>query len=235
MFVPSLPTGQLTLRESSPCGTGTLRLVWEVTTPPTAGWSYRPGQFINLGFAGELWRSYSLTSLAAELPLLELLVRVGEDGFGPGTRHLLRMRVGETLPYRGAYGRFQLMGETDTRQICIATGTGIAPFRSLLRGVGGQRVMLLYGEKTLQHVSYSEEIAQWQAETVLCLSRDEKNHPILSTHHGRVTDYLEAHPELLRPSYHYYLCGSSVMLESAGALLRQAGVERRQIHTEQFY
>ena len=103
---------------------------------------FKPGQFVRLGLpkenGEEIWRAYSFVSSPTD-EHLEFYSIVAPDGeFSP---RLARMKLGDTLwVHHTAYGFLTLDrftdGTTDTvgKDLwMLATGTGLAPFVSILR------------------------------------------------------------------------------------------------------
>ena len=223
---------------------GTLLMHFILTNPPTDNWNFIAGQFVNLQFMDEkneeAWRSYSIASGPNEYDNpaeFDLLVRVGAEGFGVGTKHLMHMKVGESLPVRGAYGRFVLPKELPKKIVMIATGTGIAPMRSMIQTLKSQSyrgvVELIYGGRTPSDIAYLDELATESSITkTFCFSRT-KDFGEYSEHskHGRVTAHLPA-PYI---EARYYICGNGAMCAEVRGHYYAAGLTRKEVHTELFY
>ena len=102
-------------------------LRWLVST----GCSFKPGQFVSLSdeVAGrKVTRAYSIAS-APDGNRFELcLNRVNLGTFSP---HLFALRPGGEIPMSGPLGTFTLR-DPIRDSLFVATGTGVAPFRSML-------------------------------------------------------------------------------------------------------
>ena len=92
----------------------------------------RAGQCFSVGPKGlGVNREYSMYS-GAEDPYLDFLIRRVERGVVSAA--LRNVRVGDEVEIGGPYGEFCLQESvSDRRYLFIATGTGIAPFRSYVK------------------------------------------------------------------------------------------------------
>ena len=99
----------------------------------TDGFVYRAGQFLDLVASDELRRNYSLASLPAEDPFLEMHIRLHEHG---RMSALLRERLapGDRLHIAGPSGACFYEGvDRDQPLTLIGAGTGLAPLYGVLR------------------------------------------------------------------------------------------------------
>src|ERR1035437_8003989 len=113
--------------------------VIEMHLESSAPFSFAPGQFISAIIPGagpggrDIRRAYSIASSPELMPsknIFELCVKVIEDG--PGANYLNRLKIGESFKGQVPYGDFVYKTKHDKHVVFIATGTGIAPFRSML-------------------------------------------------------------------------------------------------------
>jgi NAD(P)H-flavin reductase len=113
--------------------------------------------------------------------------------------------------------------------VFVATGTGLAPFCSMIRaGVTG--FTLLHGVDSPEDLYYQSKLKSVADLYIPCISREYQS----STEHfrGRVTDYLQNH---LPPAvYDFYLCGRQEMIRDVTWLVdeRFAG---SLLYSELFY
>lgn len=198
------------------------------------------GQYISFPVSekGER-RSYSICSTPALDHGFEVLVDVTPNGLG--VKFFERLQFGDEIKALGPLGRFVIQDDpTEKGLVCIATGSGIAPFRGvimdLLHDKKDTRDITLYWG--LRHV----EDLTWQDE-FQTLAESFPNfhfHPVLSQApqewplcRGRVTDCLNVHA--LPAEAGYYLCGNAMMIQDVKANLEQKGVALQNIHHEKFY
>ena len=117
---------------------------------------FEPGQTVKLSLENGLPpRIYSICSGTREAEL-RVLYNIKQEG--ALTPQLARLRPGDTIGVSGPCGTF--IG-TESPALWIATGTGIAPFYSMLRSGQGHNKTLLHG------VRYADQFyfkAEWEAQ-----------------------------------------------------------------------
>lgn len=212
----------------------------EADTPPL---EYRAGQFISIVIPGagpkgrDLRRAYSIASTPEQRPV-ELCVKV-VDG-GPGTNYLSGLRPGDRLTGWAPYGDFVYKTGPDKHACFIATGTGVAPFRSMILSEEFQKAppksaTCLLGVREESELLYVNELeAAPGLKFIPAVSR-----PCTGEWKGfcgRVTQYLQTlgddFPWL---DTEYYLCGAGAMIDEVKELLLGKGVTKGSIHQEIYY
>jgi ferredoxin--NADP+ reductase len=202
--------------------------------------TFRPGQFMNLGLhlsGGFASRSYSLAS-APGAPLEVLLSRVGEGVLSPA---LFDLSAGSAItldPKPQGFFSFDYVPPHEHLWL-LATGTGLAPFMSMLRSgeafARARRVVLAHGARGAEELAYRSELeslarARPEGFTYLPVLSRRAEAGLLS---GRITDalasgQLEARAELRidSESAHFLLCGNPAMIEQVTAQLQARGLRR---------
>src|SRR6476661_8424213 len=112
----------------------------------------------------EITRAYSIASPPGEDNRFALCLNRVQDGFM--SNFLCDMKVGEEITCQGPFGDFILRPPLrDT--IFIATGTGVAPFRSMLHWLladpvrhQDKQLSLLFGNRTEGDIYYHEEFLE---------------------------------------------------------------------------
>ncbi len=154
---------------------------------------------------------------------------------------LCDLKEGQELPGQGPFGNFILrppMRET----LFIATGTGIAPLRSMLHWLltdrhrhEDKKLWLLFGVRSKSDLYYDNEFEDLAAAhanfTYLpTLSRGDTNWKGLR---GYVQDHV---PEIARgrTDMHAYICGLDKMVSANRSLLKQLGWDRKSILYEKY-
>lgn len=186
--------------------------------------SFRSGQHLLLSLPGTpLAREYSIASGTAD-PWLDVLVRVVKGGaFSP---RLARLRAGQEVQVSGPCGFFT-PSEGNSARVLLATGTGVAPFRSFFRSGLAQASYLAHGVRTVAETTWFDD---WQrGKYVRCVSRDEGG-----DFKGRVTEWMkvQARAHLQKE---WWLCGNSLMIQQAWDILMNLGVDPESIHTEVYF
>jgi ferredoxin-NADP reductase len=199
---------------------------------------FLPGQFVSLTtpVGGKLiTRAYSLASAPQRGNRFELcLNRVAEGLF---SRTLFEMKPGDTVEMRPPLGMFTLR-QPPRDSLFIATGTGIAPFRSMLQAHltgSGPVITLLFGVRYESHLMYGAEFEAltrrfphfryWPT-----LSRPETGWRGRS---GRVQTHLDEALDSRR-DLDVYLCGLKAMVDDVRRLLKERGLDRKQIFYEKY-
>jgi ferredoxin-NADP reductase len=160
---------------------------------------------------------------------------------GPGTNFLIKLRPGDRFRAFATYGDFTFEPKAGRAACFIATGTGIAPFRSMVfskafRENPPTQSFCLLGVREEEEVIYTEEFTTVENLTwVAAVSRPNAG-GAWKGFKGRVTDWLRAQgPEFPWKETEFYLCGNGGMIDETKALLAERGVEKTSIHQEIYY
>lgn len=234
MAPPALTVRLVATRELCP---EVRHFVFEVTDAPRFQWV--PGQFVSFSAdvrGKRMTRAYSIASPPGGSNRFELcLNRVREGIFSP---YLFDLRPGDTVAMKGPLGGFVLRQEAG-EIVMVATGTGIAPMRSILaahvpRG-GPDPVTLIFGARYDYGLHYREEFDG--------MAREQPHFRFWPTitrpedswigRRGRVQSHLlEAIGE--RRELDVYVCGLKEMVDDVRTILKGLGFERRRIIYEKY-
>lgn len=206
--------------------------------PELESLDFTPGQFVSLtrSLNGKpITRAYSTVAPAAANRFEVCLNRVQDGVFSP---FLFDLAPGDEVDMKGVFGTF-VWRRPMSDSVLVATGTGVAPFRSMLASFlgkgGGRDVTLLFGARYEHGLLYRGEFASWAASHPgfrfwPTLTRPE---PGWSGRTGRVQEYLfEATG--LRRDVDVYICGLKAMVDDVRAKLTEAGFERKRIVYEKY-
>jgi len=204
--------------------------------------AFKAGQFITLDLPihekkNKRWRSYSIAS-PPDGNVVELVIVLVEDG--AGTPYIWEhFKVGHVAQAKGPLGKFTLP-ETVERDVCfVCTGTGVAPFRSMLldlkkTGKPFKNIYLVFGCRTNEDVLYRDELVKLQEELpnyqyIYCCSRETRD-----AFTGRKGYVHPVYEELFadRRQADFYLCGWKNMLDEAKKRLGDMGYGKDHIHVE---
>ncbi|QDU84590.1 Ferredoxin--NADP reductase [Planctomycetes bacterium Pla163] len=238
---------------------------------------FAPGQFINIGLEprlpehagrdGLVKRPYSIASGPSE-PLLEFYVRLVENGaLTPG---LMALEPGDRLWADGrCIGRFTLdtlpevPAPAERDLVCVATGTGLAPFTSMLREFGParragapdarfDRMVIVKGVRLAEDLGYAEELEAWDREndwfTFVPLCSREPDDSGWIGQRGRVGQALESAAFEARCGFaldparsQIMLCGNPAMVDELEASFAERGFKKHrprdpgQVHLERYW
>lgn len=138
--------------------TNTLRLRW----PEGYDVSFKTGQFLTLFWPDtpQYKRAYSLSSCALDRGFFEVTIK--REG-KMGTRMVDWAQTGDILGVLPPAGKFLPVLENDKHLICIAGGSGVAPFRGFVReAILRQlttRITVLYSVRTTRDIIFKDEFA----------------------------------------------------------------------------
>lgn len=169
-------------------------------------------------------RIYSLCSGNKDTQA-SVLFNVKSDG--NLTPRMAALRPGEKILISPPYGSFS--GDTAPAWL-IASGTGIAPYYSMLQSGLAQNKKLIHGVRNLNQFYFQDELENLlKDDYIRCCSR-ESAPGIFS---GRITSYLETMESL--PDVKYYLCGNALMVVEARDILISRGISFSNIISEIYF
>jgi len=173
----------------------------EVSRPPRM--HFQPGQYMRIGHHG-CYRDYTAVT-APDDPSLKFCIRHLPQG--ELSRRLAELPIGERLDLEGPMGYF-VHQPSSRKRLCVATGSGIAPFVAMARA--GQRTdVLLHGARRIEDLYYRDWMQRWADLYVPCVTGSAER-MTGTMFPGRVTDYLSAH--LGGEGWDIYVCGLQVMI-----------------------
>lgn len=188
--------------------------ILKLKLPANLTFAFYAGQYIEIMLKGKN-RSYSIGSSPTQSQEIELHIKYHPEGvFSQYVWN--ELQVDSILRFRGPLGNFRLQ-KTEKPIICVCTGTGFAPIKSILEDMSfhnNQRTIYLYwGNRTAQDFYNLDIIEQWQKKlnikVVLCLSQEEKS----GYFYGYVMSAIvEDFTDL--SAYEVYACGNPDMIEN---------------------
>lgn len=226
--------GAVTVEASA---TKTIRLDW----PPGYEMDFKTGQFITCYWPDEpsYKRAYSLSSCALDRGFYEFTVR--RDG-KMGTRLVDWIKPGQRLMVLPPAGRFLPVYEPDKHLLCLAGGSGVAPFRGFVREAARlklpTRVTILYSVRTPKDIIFNDEFRRLEQENrrfrfeVTCTRLN--NGEAWAGRRGRIDSaWVRDHVQDLANTW-FYACGPNALVEFAEKLTSELGVARNQLKTEKW-
>ncbi len=193
---------------------------------PKNRFKFVAGQHISLSIKGDYQsREYSIYS-AEDGNNLEILVKEVEGGyFSPKLKHL---KPGEFVEVHGPFGKFSLDEKklNSHKHVFIASGTGIAPFHSIVKSNPELDYHLIHGVRFANEAYEKDDYEKGRI--TICASRDERG-----DFKGRLTEYLKK-TEFNKNSA-FYLCGNSDMIFDAMEILKKKGFEQENINVEVYF
>ena len=219
---------------------------------------FKAGQYMMLlcpqSDGTNLRRLYSIASNTKNHDTFQLVAEIIPNGVA--SNYFLSMNINDTVDFQGPAGMFIL--KRSHHRVFLATGTGIAPMRSMLKEIihGDEQTehanFLFWGVQHLEDIYFLDELKSFTKEHpsfefFICLSREEnlntvneeeRKHFVL----GRVTVGLEKRlgKNILGEAidipkdFDYYLCGGRTVIESLRQYLNEKGMPKEQVMFEKF-
>jgi len=204
----------------------TTKRFW-LSIPEDEPLAFKAGQFVTMDLPVHekrlnRWRSYSIANAPGEGNTLEFCI-VHLNGGLASKYFFEEVKVGTTIRFKEPDGMFTLPETLDKDLVFICTGTGIAPFRSMIRDIHQRNlpfksIHLIFGTRYESGILYRDEFEALQKEWPnfrydIALSRE----PDWQGYKGYVHQvYMEHYPEP-RPDVVFYLCGWRNMIDDAVA------------------
>jgi len=211
-----------------------------IQVPELDIFDFIPGQFVTLDLpihekSNKRWRSYSIASWPDKSNVFELLIVLNPNGLG--TPYLFNeIKVGSEITFRGPQGVFILKQPIEKDIYLICTGTGIAPFRSMVNFIQQNqipyhKIFLIYGCRKKNNLLYYEEMNQLQSimpnfKYISTLSREE-----WEGNSGYVHAVYEDLCQHKFPAS-FYLCGWKDMIDEAKERILKLGYDKKDLHLE---
>ena len=218
-----------------------VRCFW-LEFPEIERFDFKAGQFVTLDLPiGEKrlqrWRSYSIANAPDGSNVIELCVV--RSSSGDGTRYLFEeVKIGTVLRLKGPDGGFVLPDVISKDLVFVCTGTGVAPFRSMLldlknSGRPHRNLHLIFGTREEGGILYrddfetlAQELSNFRYDIALSQQADWPGHrghvhAIYQQRYGGAA---------ARPDVIFYLCGWTNMIDEAVAnLIVGMGYARGQV------
>jgi CDP-4-dehydro-6-deoxyglucose reductase len=223
--------------------TSSTKKFW-IQIPELEHFDFIPGQFVTLDLpiheqSNKRWRSYSIASAPNGTNVFELIIVLMEGGLG--TNYLFNeAKVGTEFPLRGPQGHFTLEDPITTDLFMVCTGTGIAPFRSMIHhihqnNIPHKEIYLIYGTRKCTDGLYLKEMFDLQTKLSSfhyfpTFSREQELPD--GYHKGYVHGVYEQLLQEKKNMPQFYLCGWKDMITDARQRMQAMGIDKKAIHFE---
>lgn len=217
---------------------------------------FRAGQYLAIGLPVDgrfVQRPYSVASAPDDTEALEFLVRLVPGG--SLTPHLWRLRPGDRVRIGPPKGLFTLDDDDPRQHLLLATGTGIAPLRSMLWAllartattVAGvrrdRRPIVVHGVATKPEFAYRDQLERLSRDGTIvyvpAISRpSDPENSAWRGPTGRLDGLMTqvaADAALAPSSTVAYLCGNPAMILGVGSRLADLGLPPEAIRAEQYW
>ncbi len=213
---------------------------FELLFDPGKGMPFLPGQFLSVVLPTDgkvVRRAYSIASPPEERERLVLIIKRVQGGLVTGW--FWGLKPGDRFRVHGPFGKFTLPERIDFEPLFVATGTGVAPFRSMIHSLlaGGfkGKISLLFGSRFDTMIPYHEEF--------LDLARRHPNFIYLPTVSrptpgwSGASGYVQHHvgSMISNPSaVRVYICGLNEMIQPVQEVCLKAGLPKQHVSYEKY-
>lgn len=211
----------------------------------------------------ETVRAYSMANYPAEGDRIMLTVRIATPPFKPkpqvgfmdvmpgiASSYIFTLKPGDKVKISGPYGDFHPIFDSKKEMIWVGGGAGMAPLRAQIMHMTktlhttDRQMHYFYGARALNEVFYLDDFLQLEKEFPnfkfhLALDRPDPAADKAGVaytpgfvHQVMYETYLKDHdsPEDIE----YYMCGPGPMSNAVNQMLYSLGVERENIHFDDF-
>ncbi|MDC7240231.1 MAG: 2Fe-2S iron-sulfur cluster binding domain-containing protein [Spirochaetales bacterium] len=193
---------------------------------------------------GTTQRAYSMSSRPLDDHRVEVLIRLVPGGIATTYVHE-HLKEGDMMDLIGPFGDFR-RSETDSAMICVAGGSGMAPFKSIIhemidKGITNRDMWYFFGARSLKDMFYMDEMRALEKEhpwfhfvPALSEPAEEDN---WTGDTGLITDVLDRYiKETIGPDTDMegYLCGSPGMINACNNVMTNNGIPLEKIYYDKF-
>lgn len=190
---------------------------------------FNAGQFYSVGIPDlPINREYSVCNSAND-DYIEFLIRY-VDG-GTLTPKLFNTKIGENIKVLGPYGEFYLKDfDINKKYLFIGTGTGIAPFLSIIKTHNIINYKIMHGIRELKDKIDGLDSKKYE----IYLSREKCSNQN-NVFEGRVTNFIKNKLDNIDKNNLFFLCGNSLMVSEVHEMLILNNINNNQIFSEIFF
>ncbi len=199
---------------------------------------FQPGQYIIVKIKNKP-RAYSIASSKFKNNQLDLIIKIIPQGLA--SEYFLNLPLNSKVEFFGPYGQFVLRNNTN-KKIFLATGTGIAPFLSMIKSFENFSFTLYWGLKNFNDVFLIEELNALKEKNEdfnfkICLSQElnikKFNKEIFDF--GHVDDcFLKDYKNKNIDNFEFYICGNKEIVISIKNKLIKNNIDNKNIVIEKF-
>ena len=195
-------------------------------------YTFQPGQATDIVINHPDWvaerRPFTFTSLN-DWDHLEFTIKIYDDHNGV-TNALGKLKAGDELILHDVWGAIHYKGEGTF----IAGGAGVTPFIAILRLLHKDAKLgenqLIFSNRTSKDIILKEEFEKMLGNHFINTLTQEQTAP----YDSRKIDINYLREKIKDLSQYFYICGPDAMVESIGNDLRELGVDKSRIVTEEF-
>ena len=212
---------------------------------------FQAGQYVQLvvppygEVAESVQRAYSMSSRPSDRKHVELLIRLVPGGIATTWVHKY-LKQGQQVEVVGAFGEFHIH-DTPAAMICVAGGSGMAPFKSMLYHMNEtgafpeKEIWYFFGARSLRDMFYLDEMrelsARWPRFHFVAALSEPKPEDNWTGETGLITDVLDRYLQGkvdAGKGLEGYLCGSPGMINACINVMKKNGMGEDKIYFDKF-
>ena len=203
--------------------------------PPNSNFNFNSGQYVNI-IKGSLTRSYSIANYSDHNNQLEFFIKNYQNGL-MSTYFFKEARINDLLRLEGPIGTFFLRDSNLKNIVFLATGTGIAPIKSILEGLEksheqyqNKNLWLIVGARNQEDLFWNPNFKNLNIKYIPVLSRADND---WKGEKGYVQD-LVLKQQIDLENTQVYACGSNDMINSAKELFFKNNLRKNNFFSDAF-
>ena len=206
-----------------------------VRIPPNSNFNFNSGQYVNI-IKGNLSRSYSIANFSNHKNQLEFFIKNYENGL-MSAYFFKEAKINDLLRLEGPIGTFFLRDSSFKNIIFLATGTGIAPIKSILEGLENSHEQyqnkifwVIVGARYQKDLFLKPNFKNLHIKYIPVLSRAEND---WNGAKGYVQDIV-LNQQIDLENTQVYACGSNDMINSAKELFFKNNLKENNFFSDAF-
>jgi CDP-4-dehydro-6-deoxyglucose reductase len=203
--------------------------------PPNSNFNFNSGQYVNI-IKGNLTRSYSIANSSDHKNQLEFFIKNYENGL-MSAYFFKEAKINDLLRLEGPIGTFFLRDSSFKNIIFLATGTGIAPIKSILEGLDksneqyqNKNFWVIVGAKHQKDLFWNPKFNNLKIKYIPVLSRQVND---WNGAKGYVQDIV-LKQQIDLENTQVYACGSNDMINSAKELFFKNNLKENNFFSDAF-
>jgi len=203
--------------------------------PPNSNFNFNSGQYVNI-LKRNLTRSYSIANCSDHKNQLEFFIKNYENGL-MSEYFFKEAKINDLLRLEGPIGTFFLRDSNFKNIIFLATGTGIAPIKSILEGLEksheqyqNKNLWVIVGARYQEDLFWEPNFKILNIKYIPVLSRQVND---WNGEKGYVQDIV-LKQEINLENTQVYACGSNNMINSAKELFFKNNLKENNFFSDAF-
>jgi CDP-4-dehydro-6-deoxyglucose reductase len=203
--------------------------------PPNSNFNFNSGQYVNI-IKGHITRSYSIANCSNHKNQLEFLIKNYENGL-MSEYFFKEAKINDLLRLEGPIGTFFLRDSSFKNIIFLATGTGIAPIKSILEGLDksheqyqNKNFWVFIGARHQEDLFWNPNFKNLNIKYIPVLSRQVND---WNGAKGYVQDIV-LKQQIDLENTQVYACGSNDMINSAKELFFKNNLKENNFFSDAF-